>query len=460
MKKLWLLVATIAIVSCQKEAPIEYAIISGKVLNANSDKVTLYNQYDYSDKKDIALNEDGTFTDTISLDWNHMYMLRESRNATNLYLSKGDNLTIDYDSKKHDSTLVISGNGNEVSNYFANKAKKSKELSEDIPVLYAKDEAAFKESISKARDAKQKNLDETANLSDDFKALEANNIKYEYLSALSIYELYHGYFAKKKDFKASENFADELNSMSYDNEGDFKYSSSYRNLVQGHYRKEASELAKKDSTIASDVATLKAYGAIQSETIKNNLLYGAAQYGITYTEDLEAYYAAFSAGSTDEKNNEKITKSYNALKLLGKGNTSPKFTNYENYAGGTTSLDDLKGKYVYIDVWATWCGPCKAEIPFLKKVEKKYHGKDIEFVSISIDKKKDHQAWKDMIVDKKLGGIQLFADSDWESKFVEDYMIKGIPRFILIDPSGNIVTSNAPRPSDAKLITLFDELKI
>jgi len=46
-------------------------------------------------------------------------------------------------------------------------------------------------------------------------------------------------------------------------------------------------------------------------------------------------------------------------------------------AGGTTSLDDLKGKYIYIDVWATWCGPCKAEIPFLKDVEKKYHGKKL-----------------------------------------------------------------------------------
>ena len=81
-------------------------------------------------------------------------------------------------------------------------------------------------------------------------------------------------------------------------------------------------------------------------------------------------------------------------------------------------------------------------------------------MSISIDAKKDHQKWKDMIKEKELGGIQLFADDNWNSKFVTDYLIKGIPKFILLDPQGNIVTANAPRPSDEKLVKMFDELKI
>lgn len=147
------------------------------------------------------------------------------------------------------------------------------------------------------------------------------------------------------------------------------------------------------------------------------------------------------------------------LKALD-GQDSPKFVNYENNAGGSTSLDDLKGKYVYIDVWATWCGPCKAEIPYLKEVEKAYHDNNIEFVSISIDKEKDYDKWKAMITEKELGGIQLIADKDWKSSFVTDYKIKGIPRFILIDPQGKIVSSDAPRPSDDRLKELFNELKI
>jgi len=146
--------------------------------------------------------------------------------------------------------------------------------------------------------------------------------------------------------------------------------------------------------------------------------------------------------------------------VLAEGKASPKFVDYENFKGGTTSLDDLKGKYVYVDVWATWCGPCKREIPFLKEVEKAYHDKNIEFVSISVDKEKDHEAWKQMVEEKELGGVQLYADKDWNSQFVQDYKINGIPRFILIDPAGNIVSANAPRPSSDELIALFDDLKI
>jgi thiol-disulfide isomerase/thioredoxin len=145
---------------------------------------------------------------------------------------------------------------------------------------------------------------------------------------------------------------------------------------------------------------------------------------------------------------------------LAKGTQSPKFLNYENNKGGTTSLDDLKGKYVYIDLWATWCGPCKAEIPYLKKIEKEYHDKNIVFVSISVDEKKDAQKWKVMVASENLSGIQLLADNNFESDFIKGYKVESIPRFILLDPEGKIVSALAPRPSEDALITLFNELKI
>lgn len=144
--------------------------------------------------------------------------------------------------------------------------------------------------------------------------------------------------------------------------------------------------------------------------------------------------------------------------VLVKGAKSPKFIDYENYNGGKTSLDDLKGKYVYIDVWATWCGPCKVEIPFLKEIEKMYHSKNIEFVSISVDETKDYDKWKQMVKEKELSGVQLYSDKNWSSQFVKDYKISGIPRFILVDPQGNIVMADAPRPSSKELKMIFDEL--
>lgn len=144
-----------------------------------------------------------------------------------------------------------------------------------------------------------------------------------------------------------------------------------------------------------------------------------------------------------------------AIKKLN-GNPSPRFA-YENHKGGITSLEDLRGKFVYIDVWATWCGPCRAEIPFLKKTEEKFHGKNIVFVSISIDKAKDKDKWRKMIEEKQLGGIQLFADNDWNSQFVKDYAINGIPRFILIGPNGNVINADAERPSSSELENVLNE---
>jgi thiol-disulfide isomerase/thioredoxin len=149
-----------------------------------------------------------------------------------------------------------------------------------------------------------------------------------------------------------------------------------------------------------------------------------------------------------------------------KGTPSPTFIDYENFAGGNTSLSDLKGKYVYMDIWATWCGPCLKEIPSLKSVEKQFEGKNIEFVSISVDEGRGYKGdvaaaykgWKKMVATKELSGMQLMADNGFASKFIKDYKINGIPRFILIDPDGNIINADAPRPSDPQLVALFNEL--
>lgn len=129
---------------------------------------------------------------------------------------------------------------------------------------------------------------------------------------------------------------------------------------------------------------------------------------------------------------------------------------YENHAGGTTSLESLRGKFVYVDVWATWCGPCRAEIPSLKKIEERYHSKKIEFVSISIDDKKDYEKWRKFVTDKQLGGVQLYADGT--SEFIKYFAVNSIPRFILIDPDGNVLDSDAKRPSDDKLQVQLDGL--
>lgn len=139
---------------------------------------------------------------------------------------------------------------------------------------------------------------------------------------------------------------------------------------------------------------------------------------------------------------------------LKAGDQSPVFK-YLDINGKEVSLDDLKGKYVYIDVWATWCGPCKGELPHLKELEKKMHGKKIVFVSISCDK--DKSAWETMVKEKELGGIQLHNGGDRE--FMTAYEIRGIPRFILLDKKGKIVNPNMTRPSNPETEKTLNALK-
>ena len=126
--------------------------------------------------------------------------------------------------------------------------------------------------------------------------------------------------------------------------------------------------------------------------------------------------------------------------------------NYPDIEGNEFSLTSFKGDLVYVDVWATWCGPCKAEIPSLQKLETDYHGKNITFMSVSVDT--DKEAWEKMVREQELGGVQLWADG-W-SEITKDYAIFGIPRFMLFDAKGNVISTDAPRPSSSEIRELFE----
>lgn len=129
---------------------------------------------------------------------------------------------------------------------------------------------------------------------------------------------------------------------------------------------------------------------------------------------------------------------------------------YPDLNGKVVSLADLKGKVVLVDVWATWCGPCKVEIPHLKKLEEEMKGKDIQIISLSTDDVKDKDKWLKMIKDENLGGLQLFAGGPG-NEFSTYYKVNTIPRFLVFDKAGKIVSVDSARPSDPKLKALLEK---
>lgn len=143
------------------------------------------------------------------------------------------------------------------------------------------------------------------------------------------------------------------------------------------------------------------------------------------------------------------------LAPYARGNKAFDFT-FEDQENKMVSLSDFQGKLVLVDVWATTCRPCVAEIPFLKKVEEHFSGKEIVFIGISTDRLKDRNIWEKFVTEQNLPGIQLFAGG-FENSLVKDYQISSIPRFMLFDREGKIITVDAPLPSNPELSRLIEQ---
>lgn len=128
-----------------------------------------------------------------------------------------------------------------------------------------------------------------------------------------------------------------------------------------------------------------------------------------------------------------------------KNKPAPPFT-LKDVNGKTVNLSDFKGKYVVLDVWATWCTPCREEMPGLMEIEEKLRDKNIAFIGISIDKPAQEEKWKKFVADKALGGTQLITEGGWDCRFMKDYAVQGVPTYIIISPDGNIIEPNAEWP--------------
>lgn len=254
------------------------------------------------------------------------------------------------------------------------------------------------------------------------------------------------------------------NNNSVNDEALFKTSRAYRGWLNTHLSGVQRKKYPADLALgygAEQVAMLKTVAAeISDPFIKQYLLYtttGTVIKSVKSPEAKENAYTDFMALVSNPVYKKSITETYTNYKNMAGNAISPDF-NYADINGNQVTLKSLRGKYVYIDVWATWCGPCKAEIPFLTKIENDYHGKNIHFVSLSVDRMADKAKWMSYVKDNKLQGIQLMADKDFSSDFVKKYNINSIPRFLLIDPAGKIVSGDAERPSDPELRKQFDAL--
>ena len=198
----------------------------------------------------------------------------------------------------------------------------------------------------------------------------------------------------------------------------------------------------KMQAISARVTNAKVRHALLDDCAYDVLLYGKDY------ADIDRFWKPYCemAGS-DSSLIHKYAYMVEAIKNTKKGMMAPEFF-FTDREGKVHSSKEFLGKLVYIDCWATWCGPCCREIPYLEKRVAEYKGHEkVRFVSISMDSNRD--AWLRKLDKDQPQWEQYIVDKAQDAALSKSFGISGIPRFILLQADGTIADSDAFRPSDS-----------
>ena len=196
---------------------------------------------------------------------------------------------------------------------------------------------------------------------------------------------------------------------------------------------------------------------IANDTIKGELAVRFASQRQTYLGLLD-YQDNYGKYLITERQKNIFTGMVSAMSEVRDGGEVVDFK-FPDINGKEVALSDFKGKVVYIDVWATWCGPCKQEMPFFRRLEEEFRSNpDIVFLSVSVDAQRDFEKWKTYVAQENMQGVQLFAGERARDELMTPYRIAGIPRFMLVGKDGNLIAIDAPRPSTSEIRSVLRAL--
>ncbi|WP_314810563.1 TlpA disulfide reductase family protein [Capnocytophaga granulosa] len=457
MKKIVTSIAVISLLAAcgekAAEGKVDYAVLSGKVssVDAKGENQKLLLLQNDEVVKEIPVQADGTFRDTIrEIGDNHFYYLVENPAVqTPLYLANGTNMELTLNEEV--SKTMVSGSETKQTQYLIERNSFINDrINGADSNLFGQKPQEFKENVKAFFAELDKKL-KAYGFDEEFVKNQEKWTNYKFIEYLTIFPTYHRYTSGDEAILPDDFYA-ERDGIDYDNAEEFRTIDTYRDLVRSKFY----TIINNPNDAENIKKFISEVNALKSDNIRADLAKGTLQLISPSSTVNKEIFDFINKNVTDEKVKEAAKKAYDVATKLTSGSPSPKFSNYENFNGGTTSLDDFKGKVTYIDIWATWCLPCRGEIPALKELEKKFHGKDVAFVSISIDQNKDE--WKEFVKSEDLKGVQLFAENAFESQFIQDYGIRQIPTFIIIDKEGKIVNADAPRPSSDEITGLLEGL--
>ncbi len=460
MKNFIYICAAIVLFGCTQtivdDKPISGVFITGKIENPKSDFAVFWvKKGDERFKDTVRLDSTGQFSTNFNVSEQKFGSFYHGNETTAMFFVPGDSIHITINTEQFDESVTYTGVGASPNNYLAKKYLTKEQSGLPFKELYSLEPDAFISRTDSIRNILNGNLNvflqENPKAPKEFAKNEKAGLLYSWALQRISYPEFHKEHTEVGTYDLGSEYYNYLADLNLD-DSSLAENQTYKIFLSKYIESEAKKAIAEDTTLTNenlgllDIKVQMAIELFKTRALSNYLLYNyMSQYIKQYgTNGIEMAMKRFEKTCTNNEYKVKVRESYELWKNLAKGKDAPSFT-YPNSNENSISLSDFRGKYVYVDIWATWCGPCRRELPHLEKLQEKYADKDIVFLSVSIDE--DKNAWIKMVQEKQMKGIQLIAVQGWESDICKSYGIKSIPRFLLIGQNGEIIYSKAERPS-------------
>jgi thiol-disulfide isomerase/thioredoxin len=442
-------------------------IIKGRITNRLAEQITFstddgWLEYTPIERK-ATLDKDGRFSVVLPVAAGYAKItLEHGDQASELYLKSGDVVQLTVDAKDVDKSIHYTGTGAVTANFTA-KYIVDRGLSHQFGMdLQPFMTMAPQTYLSACRDRLQQEINylqqHKQGLPDAFVKQWEATLTYTMYYDWLLYPMYHKMVTKKEPSEKipAESFTvTAAIPMTFDD--GMLHLAPYRNVVgslfvnrMGMLDSVQALLYKKDDSSA--ILAKQLLPRQSREYYFAHKLYSGLKY--TTVSKANADYEAFRQLYPRSQYMPVINKAIKLKRKLGTGQQAPDFE-FTTIDGKKMKLSDLKGKVVYIDFWASWCGPCMQEVPHAQKLEEHFSGRDVVFLNISLDEKAE--AWKNAIEKKQIQGMHTRQDGGWKAPVAVQYGIQGIPAYFLIDKNGRFVTETTPRPSETENLTTLIE---
>lgn len=444
----------IAVFSCsQDKNKSTQSVIKANIEGMAGQKVLLENMNPFELEKDtLVFDENGEAIFNLDVSRPAYYSITVAKTKMMLYVRPGDSVIFSGNASNISSSVKFGGNAPIYNDYLVRFNKISFNYQNQLMQVFAKDERTVTNSLDSVRAAHADEIADFQKGSSDldpyFLKMEKARILYEWATLYRLYPDYYNYIHKDSDFKTSPEYDTYLAETNLD-DGQLvdlpMYISFLETYMRNNYDTYFNDSLNNEFPSFINYQLQEIDNQFKNEEIKSLMSYNAVKQQVTYegVKDFETYWDKFNSICKTQNLIDDMNTRLAEWDHLKRGKPAKDFT-FVDLDGNNVSLSDFKGKWVYIDIWATWCNPCMHEVPYLKSLEEEFAGQNIVFMSISVDKTKE--PWYKTVEEMQMKGVQIWAgQNDIIKNF---YKVSGIPRFMIIDTEGNIYSSSANRPSD------------